>query len=189
MCFFPPSLLFRRFSVGGKDGSWSLSYPQHFGLLPRNEDEGPRVAIIPGWPSVSFSSATPNLTPPWMTVTCTLAPWDLCASLLKACTSPQWQMTGNRNLGVWPQTRALQAMVASPSGAGPVSANVQIFVLSHPDSSGSGPWNWKLQLHLLLWPMVFAAHFFHMVELLPQGMCLVAEQMGSSFCWVYHVAF
>lgn len=122
---------------------------------------------------VSFSSATRNLTPPWMTATSTLAPWDLCASLLKACTSPQWQMTGNEEkFCVWPQSKSLQVTVASPSGSGPRSTNVWTFLfsISCPDSSGSGPWNWKLQLHLLLWPMVFAAHFFHMVELLPQGM-------------------
>lgn len=29
--------------------------------------------------------------------------------------------------------------------------------------------------------MVFAAHFFHMVELLPQGMYLLVEQMGGNF--------
>lgn len=57
--------------------------------------EGCRVAETPGPPTVLSSSATPSSTPPWMTATSTSAPWDLCASPLKACTSPQWQMTGN----------------------------------------------------------------------------------------------
>lgn len=49
-------------------------------------------------PTVLFLSfsATPRLTPPWMTVMSTLAHWDLCASLQKACTLPRWQMTGNK---------------------------------------------------------------------------------------------
>lgn len=149
---------------------------------------GRRAAITPGPPTVLCPPQPHPAQPPHGWQRCPHQLPEICVLLPRRLVpryGSGWQVT-KRNLFLWPQSKCWKGLVASPLGSGPRSADTS---LSPPGSSGSGPWNWKLQLRLLLWPMVSAAHFFHMVELLPRGMYLLAEQMGSDFCWVFHVAF
>lgn len=146
------------------------------------------VAVPPGLPTVPFPSPQPHpAQPPHGWQWCPHKLPEICVLLPRRLVprySGRWQVR-KRNIFTQPQSQCGEDMEHHPWGP---SADAHVY-LPPPGSSGSGLSNWKLQLHLLLWPMVFAAHFFHMVELLPQGMYLLAEQMGSDFCWVYCGAF
>jgi hypothetical protein len=153
--------------------------PQQFGLLHRGGVAGGGWPWFQAYCPVS-SAATPSWTLPWTKVMSTWAPWDPCASLLKACTLPLWQTTGTG--------RTLLEATEQVLLPGLLRSTDMWTCRLPPGSSGSGPWNWRRQLRSRPWPTGFAARFSHVEELLPQGTYLELSRLQFLLplpCWFF----